>query len=117
MFYKTRSFIDVLKHPPLDSVLNWVCSIHIHKTNSCIILCFLFKILDAFLIISIRTTSSTHLILLLTLIIFGERYKLCSSSTRNIFLLLVISVSLSGPNIPLYTLFSSTSNLYTSFVD
>jgi hypothetical protein len=60
-----------------------------------------------------RATRSAHLILLalITLIILGQEYKLCSSSLCS-FLQPPVTLSLLGPNILLSTLFSNTLNAY-----
>jgi hypothetical protein len=70
---------------------------------------FLTNILHAFLISLIRATCPAHLILLYLIIpiIFGEEYKLCSSSLCS-FLQPHITSSLFGPNVLLSTLFLNT---------
>jgi hypothetical protein len=73
------------------------------------------NILHAFLFSPIRATCTVHLIFLdlIILIILGEGYKLLISSLCS-FLQPPLNSSLSGPNIPLSTLFSNILSLYSS---
>jgi hypothetical protein len=72
------------------------------------------KILHAILIYPIRATSPTHLTFLdlITLIIFGEAYKLCSSSLCSLIQPPATS-SLLGPNIAPRALFSLPLQLFS----
>jgi len=73
------------------------------------------KILYAFLMYPVHAPCPAHLVLLhlITLTIFGEVYKLRSSSLHGLLHLATIS-SLLGPNILLRTLLSNTLNLCPS---
>ena len=103
--------------PSYPSRVIWVLYYHLSlRLSSCLFPSrFLTKALYAFILYTMQATRPSHLCILYLIIrlIYGEEYKLWSSSLRN-FLQPPVTFFFSDPNILLVTLFSKILNLCCS---